>query len=177
MCHLSLDDGFDESKGWECSIVCKKFTKEQKEALLLLKGTFDNSVETIRPLLQHLDDGCGQGHHSKTCLVESSSGETSYVVRELMGHPMHCASNPCHSQLRLLRAGAVHYPALRTLLKQIYCAKRSSALIDKVESDLSSVSSIQSLKQNLGLEDLANMLQYDEFYMDAVEKLFAGKGS
>ena len=80
---------------------------------------------------------------------------------------MHCASNPCHSQLRLLRAGAVHYPALRTLLKQIYC----------VESDLSSVSSIQSLKQNLGLEDLANMLQYDEFYMDAVEKLFAGKGS
>ena len=41
MCHLSLDDGFDESKGWECSIVCKKFTKEQKEALLLLKGTFD----------------------------------------------------------------------------------------------------------------------------------------
>ena len=46
-CHLSLDDGFDESKGWECSIACKEFTDEQKEALLQMNGTFDNSVETI----------------------------------------------------------------------------------------------------------------------------------
>ena len=130
--------------------------------MLQLKKSFHNSIEIIRPLLEHLDKGCGQGHYSKSCFVESSDGEDSFVVTELMGHPIHCASQACNSQLRLLRAGAVHYPALRTLLKQIYCARWSSALIDNVESDLSSVNSMLSLKQNLGLEDLASLLQYDE---------------
>ena len=78
-----------------------------------------------------------------------------------MGHPMHCASNACNSLLHLLRAGAVRYP--RTLLQQLYCARQNSALIDKVESDLSSVDCIPLSKQILGLEDLAVLLEYDEF--------------
>ena len=39
----------------------------------------------------------------------------------------------------------------------------NSALIDQVKSDLSSVDCIPLLKQNLGLEDLAVLLEYDEF--------------
>ena len=35
--------------------------------------------------------------------------------------------------------------------------------MDKVESDLSSVDCIPLLKQNLGLEDLTVLLEYDEF--------------
>lgn len=84
-------------------------------------------------------------------------------MKHLMGHPMHCASDACSSLLRVLRAAAVHYPALRTLLQQLYCARRNSLLIDKIELDLSSVDCIPSLKLNLGLEDLAVLLEYDEF--------------
>ena len=54
--------------------------------------------------------------------VESSDGNTVFIIKQLLGHPMHCASNACNSLLRLL--GAVHYPALRTLLQQLYCARK-----------------------------------------------------
>ena len=117
----------------------------------------------LSPLLECLDDGCGQSHNSKCCCVESSDGNTVLIIKQLLGHPMHCASNACNSLLHLLHAGAVHYPALRTLLQQLYCATWNSALIDQAKSDLSSVDCIPLLKQNLGLEDLAVLLEYDEF--------------
>ena len=44
----------------------------------------------------------------------------------------------------------------------MYHAKRSSALINKIESDLSSLHSVESLKENLKLADLASLLDYDE---------------
>ena len=122
----------------------------------------DDPVEMIRAFLEHLDDGCEQSHYSKSCVVESFDGDTVFFIKHLMGHPMHCASEACSSLLHVLRAGAVHHPALRTLLQQLYCAKRSSMLIDKVELDLSE-HSIPSLKLNLELEDLAILLEYDEF--------------
>ena len=161
--HLSLDDEVAENKGWPCSILCKKLTEQQKEALVQLKRHFDNPVEMIRALLKHLDDGCQQTHYSKSCIVGSSDGDMVISMKHLMGHPMHCASDACSSLLRVLRAAAVHYPALRTLLQQLYCARRNSLLIDKIELDLSSVDCILSLKLNLGLEDLAVLLEYDEF--------------
>ena len=117
----------------------------------------------LRSLLECLDDGCGQSYNSKCCCVELSDGNTVFIIKQLLGHPMHCASNACNSLLRLLCAGAVHYPALRTLLQQLYCARQNSALIDQVELDLSSVDCIPLSKQNLRLEDLAVLLEYDEF--------------
>ena len=153
ICHLSLDEAYnvmDKNESWKCTIMCKEFTNEQKKMVINLKNWFDDSVEVIRPMLEHVDDGCGQPHYCKSCYVESSA------VKELMGHPMHCASGSCDSQLRLLRAAAVHYPALRTLLNYVYHAKRSSALINKIESDLSSPDSVESLKENLKLADLAS---------------------
>lgn len=39
---------------------------------------------------EHLDDGCAQAHDKKICLVELSGGDTFFVVKELMGYPMHC---------------------------------------------------------------------------------------
>lgn len=163
VCHLSLDDEVADNKGWPCSILCKKLTEQQKKALVQLKKHFDNPVEMTRALLEHLDDGCQQTHYSKSCVVESSDGDMVFFMKHLMGHPMHCASDACSSLLRVLRAAAVHYPALRTLLQQLYCARRNSLLIDKIELDLSSVDCIPSLKLNLGLEDLAVLLEYDEF--------------
>ena len=163
-CHLSLDDDCDviQSNSWKCNIMCKEFTNEQKKIVIDLKQNFGDSVGLIRSLLEHVDDGCGHTHYCKHYHVESSDEECCFKVKERLGHPLHCAFESCDSQLRLLRAGAVHYPALRTLLSNLYRAKRSSQLINKIESDLSNVHNIESLKENLKVTDLASLLQYDE---------------
>ena len=113
VCHLSFDDEVDENSNWPCSILCKEWTEEQKKVLIQLKDCFEDSVDMLRPLLECLDEGRGQSHNSKCCCVESSDGNTVFIIKQLLGHPMHCASNACNSLLRLLCAGAVHYPALK----------------------------------------------------------------
>ena len=40
-------------------------------------------------------------------------------LEEKKGHPLPCSSGCCTSQLYILRAAAVHYPILRTLLNNI----------------------------------------------------------
>ena len=60
----------------------------------------------------------------------------------------------------MLRATAVHYPVLRTLLCNIYRARRSHNGIRDIESGLSKVS-ISSLKNILKIQELSELL-YDE---------------
>ena len=67
---------------------------------------------------------------------------------EKKGHPLPCSSDCCTSRLRILRAAAVHYPILRTLLTNIYRARRSHNGIRDIESGLSE-GSISSLKNIL----------------------------
>ena len=168
-CHLNRDT-MDQSASWKCSIMCKKFTDEQKKIIINLKNSFDNSVEMIRLLLEHVDDGCEQAHYCKSCHVESSDEGCHFTVKELMGHPIHCAFGSCDSQLHLLRAAAVHHPALRTFLNYVYHAKRSSAIINKIESDLSCLHSIKSLMENIKLANIAVLLDYDEIPSSTTHK-------
>ena len=163
-CHVSLDDDcdvLDQITSWKCNIICKQFTDDQKKIVVELKNSFDNSVGVIRSLLEHVDGGCRHPYYFKS-YVESSDEACCFKVKGLMGHPMHCAFESCDSQLHLLCAGAVHYPALRTLLNSVYRVKRSSRFISKIESDLSAVHSIESLKKNLKITDLVTLLEYDE---------------
>ena len=80
------------------------------------------------------------------------------------GHSLPCSSGCCSSWLRMLRAGAIHYPALRSLLNNIYCARRSDNDIREIESSLSK-GSISSLKNKLDLQDLSELLD-DELLHD-----------
>ena len=40
VCHLNLEDGVSLSKSWECTVLCKEFTDEQKKIVLQLKSSF-----------------------------------------------------------------------------------------------------------------------------------------
>ena len=79
-------------------------------------------------VLQILDDGCDYGHYYKFSdrLVDTEEDKGSDESSELnplvkkKGHPFPCASGCCTSWLRILRAAAVYYPVLRTLLSNIY---------------------------------------------------------
>ena len=55
----------------------------------------------------------------------------------------------------------MHYPVLRTLLSNIYCARRNDIDIREIEYGLSQ-GSIHSLKSNLKLQDLSELLEDEE---------------
>jgi len=86
-----------------------------------LKKYFANGlVEEIRDLLQNLDHDCQHGHYSKPFNVDCTSTDevsltNEFKDKELKGHLLQCCLGYCNSQIRLLQAGAVHYPALRML--------------------------------------------------------------
>ena len=81
--------------------------------------------------------------------------------KKLKGHPLPCSFEHCNSQLRILRAGAVHHPFLRTLLNNIYHARRNDNDIRKVESCLSE-GCIHSLIDSLNLKDPSELLDEEE---------------
>ena len=102
--------------------------------------------------------------------MEESSNKSSHLnhCKELKGHPLPCSSDYCNSQLRILRAGAVHHPVLRTLLNNIYHARRSDSDIRKVESWLSE-GCIHSLINDLELKDLSELLGDEEELSSTIE--------
>ena len=75
-------------------------------------------------------------------------------LEEKKGHPLPCSSGCCISQLYILRAIAIHYPILRTLLNNIYCAKRSHCGIRDIEFGLCE-GSVSSLKKFLKVQELS----------------------
>ena len=85
------------------------------------------------------------------CLLSSSYWAISCTVHQMPVRPAMSATCWCCT-----------LPSTKTLFQQLYCARRNSALIDKVELDLSTVDCIPLSKQNLGLEDLAVLLEYDD---------------
>ena len=162
-CYLELEDLQSLTKMWKCNMTCKTFSDKDRQRIVELKNVFtDESVEEVRYLLQILDDGCEHGHYSKYCEVDTkkNSHESSHFKKR-KGHPLPCSSDCCNSWLRILRAGAVHHPVLRTLLNNIYRARRSDSDIRKVESSLSE-GCIQSLINNLKLKDLSVLLDDEE---------------
>ena len=78
-----------------------------------------------------------------------------------LGHPLPCSSGCCTSWLYTLRAAAVHYPILRTLLNNIYRARRSHCGIRDIESGLSE-GSVSSLKKFLKVQELSELLDDEQ---------------
>ena len=128
---LTVMMNVDDEKGskiWRCDLTCKTFDNEDRQIIIDLKNDFsDDSIESVRDVLQTVDDGCDHGHYCKFSdrLVdteEEMSDESPGVnpPEEKKGHPLPCSLDCCTSRLRILRAAAVHYPILRTLLTNIY---------------------------------------------------------
>ena len=96
------------------------------------------------------DNGCEHGHYNKPYDVDKEDNE----LDNRKGHPLPCSSGCCSSWLRMLRVGAVHYPALT---ENIYHARQRDNDIREIESSLSE-GSISSLKNKLDLQDLSELL-------------------
>ena len=142
--------------------TCRTFDSEDRQIIIDLKNEFcDDSIENVRDVLQTVDDGCDHGHYCKFSdrLVdteEEDSDESSGLIppEEKKGHPLPCSLDCCTSRLRILRAAAVHYPVLRTLLSNIYRARRSHYGI----RDILSEGSISPLKSILKIQELSGLL-------------------
>ena len=159
-CYLNLDDE-KSCKTCKCTIACKTLCIDEIQSIIDLKNEFsDECVETAREVLQLLDTGCEHEHYNKPSDIDKEDNELE--IRK--GHPLPCASGYCSSWLRMLRAAAVHYPSLRSLLNNIYRARRSDNNIREIESSLSE-GSVCSLKNKLNLQDLSELLD-DEFLDD-----------
>ena len=159
------------SKIWNCDVTCKTFYSEEKQTIIDFKSAFSkDSVEDARALLQNLDNGCENGHYSQPYDIDLNSEESSSVnqFKELKGHTLQCTHGFCNGQIHLVRPGAIHYPALRTLLNSLYRGRRSDNGIRKIESDLSE-GCLQSLVENLSLQDPSQLL-------DDIESLTADEG-
>jgi len=89
----------------------------------------------------------------------------NFKDKELKDHPLQCCFSFCNSQLCLLQAGTVHYPALRMLRNEMYQARKSSDMIRKIECDFTN-NCLWSLTQNLQLNDLSDSLD-DEVSLSA----------
>ena len=176
-CHLNMDDE-KGSKVWKCDLTCRTFDSEDRQIIIDLKNEFsDDSIEDVRDVLQTVDDGCDHGHYCKFYdrLVDTekeSSDESSGLnpPEEKKGHPLPCSSDCCTSRLRILRAAAVHYPVLRTMLSNIYHARRSHNGIRDIESGLSE-GSISSLKNILKVQDLSELLDEEDSSTTGAESL------
>ena len=176
-CHLNVDDE-KGSKTWRCDLTCKTFDNEDRQIIIDLKNEFsDDSIESVRDVLQTVDDGCDHDHYCKFSdrLVdteEETSDESPGLIppEEKKGHPLPCSLDCCTSRLRILRAAAVHYPVLRTLLTNIYRARRSHNGIRDIESGLSE-GSISSLKNILKVQDLSELLDEEESSSTGTESL------
>ena len=122
----------------------------------------NESVEKVRDFLQDLDDWCEHGNYFRH--YDDESEESSCHLNQfekLKGHSLTCYSGCCNSRLRIHRACSVHYPVLRTLLNNIYCSRRNDIDIREIEYGLSQ-GSIHSLKSNLKLQDLSELLGDEE---------------
>ena len=124
-------------KSWKCDVTCKIFCSEEKQAITDLTNVLtEESVKDARAPLQNLDSGCEHGHYSKPYNNDLHSEESSSVdqFKELKGHPLQCAHDFRSSRLCLVRANTVHYSALRPLLNNLYCKRRSDNGIRRIES-------------------------------------------
>ena len=91
---------------------------------------------------------------SKTWKCDHTCRTLDSEDKEKKGHPLPCSSGCCTSRLYTLRAAAVHYPILKTLLNNIYRARRSHCGIRDIECGLSegSVSSLLDDEQSATTE-------------------------
>ena len=166
-CYLNLDDD-TSSKTWKCDFTCRTLDNEDKQIIIDLKNEFcDDCIDNVRDVLQTLDDGCQHGHFYKFSdrlddMEERCDDSFDLTpLEEKKGHQLPCSSGCCTSQLYILRAAAAHYPILRTLLNNIYRARRSHYGIRDIESGLSE-GSVSSLKKILKVEELSELLDDEQ---------------
>ena len=113
---------------WECTSECKVLTDSEVGSILDLKKAFERPIQDVRKTLDTCDSDCPNQHNTKCC---------NGVQFELRGHPLVCSNDGgCHSQLRILRSAATHFPVLTTFLRHVCCALESHKTVHSIDEAL-----------------------------------------
>ena len=135
------DESEEVSRTWKCSYKCKPLTEAEVDSILTLKSCFDEPMQELRKALDSCDQ-CPNNHYSKVLLTSDQDPDSDivhYTSVKYIGHNLVCYSDSgCDSKLRILRAASTHYPALRSLLRQVYCAIDSHKCVADLDEALSS---------------------------------------
>ena len=93
----------------------------EAQCIMATKALFEKPVETLREGLNGIDECSEHGHYTRPL-----NADHKMPYHELMGHPLPCTTvnADCESSLRVLCAGATHFPLLRRLVGLPYEAIR-----------------------------------------------------
>ena len=97
------------------------------QCTIATKGLFEKPVQTLREGLNGIDE------HTRPL-----NAHHRMPYHELAGHPLPCTtvSADCESSLRVLRAGATHFPLLKRLVGLLYEAIRQHRLLGSIDTAL-----------------------------------------
>ena len=117
-------------KRWKCTSECKLPTATEAECIIATKALFEKPVQTLR---EGLNECSEHGHY--TCPLNA---DHKMPYHELAGHPIPCTTvnADCKSSLRVLRAGATHFPLLRRFVGLLYEAIRQHRLLQSIDTAL-----------------------------------------
>ena len=149
---LDKDGNSYRRRRWKCTVECKHPTTEEVTSICCVKMLFRQPMQQLREGLEDLDTGCPHVHRLLPPPAYPSDDEDDEVhappmhvmaasdshEEEWMGHPFPCTMDRCGSQLRTLRAAAVHYPLLRRFLYLLYQARMHHRIVLNIDAALCS---------------------------------------
>ena len=164
---------------WKCTLECKLPTEEEIMSICCIKDMFKQPVQQLRKGFEDLDIDCPHMHRllppppypsddeddeeqppAVSPVVPSDSHESD---KYWMGHPLPCTMGRCGSQLRIIRAAAVHYPLLRRYLNLLYLARRHHCRVFDIDMALCSAD-FQKLMR------LTDIHTYNQIYKNGKSK-------
>ena len=164
---------------WKCTLECKLPTEEEITSICCIKDMFKQPVQQLYKGFEDLDIDCPHVHRllppppypidnedneeqppAVSPVVPSDGHESD---KQWMGHPFPCTVGRCGSQLRIIRAAAVHYPLLRRFLNLLYLARRHHHRVFDIDMALCSAD-FQKLMR------LTDIHTYDQIYKNGISK-------
>ena len=142
-------------KRWKCTSECKLPTATEAQCIMATKALFEKPVKTLREGLNGIDECSEHGHYTRPL-----NADHKMPYHELAGHALPCTTvnADCESSLRVLRAGATHFPLLRRFVGLLYEAIRQHHLLESIDTALCA-GEFEKLTKLCGISDYNDLLK------------------
>ena len=142
-------------KRWKCTSECKLPTATEVQCIMATKALFEKPVQILREGLNGIDECSEHGHYTRPL-----NADHKMPYHELAGHPLPCSTvnADCESSLRVLRAGATHFPLLRRFVGLLYEAIRQHRLLESIDTALC-VGEFEKLTKLCAISDYNDLLK------------------
>ena len=122
----------------------------EMHCIITTTGLFEKPVQTLR-------EGLNIDEHTRPL-----NAHHRMPYHELAGHPLPCTtvSTDCESSLRVLRAGATHFPLLKRLVGLLYEAIRQHRLLGSIDTALRA-GDFEKLTKLCGISDYNKICSSD----------------